>query len=199
LDVRGLSGNTLVVFTADHGQSLFEHGYVGHSGALYAQTVNVPLIMRHPVLLPAGLRVGGLVQGVDVVPTILDLLGMEPVEVSQGRSLLSRIGTGDRGDSSEITYFETLHSTNAGERFRGVIAGEWKLIRSEDGSTVKLYHLPTDPEERVDLSGKETDRVVALEDLLVELVGESGMTKEGERIEVDSRTRDMLRSLGYVW
>jgi len=199
LDTLGLSKRTLVIFTADHGQSLCEHDYIGHSGALYAQTVNVPLIMRYPDRLPSGLRVDGLVQGVDVVPTILELLGLTPIEKVQGESLLSLIGPEKRGAFEPVAYLETLHSAKADERFRGLIVGGWKLIRSEDGSVKKLYHVASDPEELMDFSEVETGRMEAMEGLLDRLVGETGAGVEGERIPVDSATREILRSLGYVW
>jgi arylsulfatase A-like enzyme len=199
LDSLGLSGRTLVVFTADHGQSLFEHDYIGHSGALYAQTVNVPLIMRYSGHLPAGIKVPGLAQGVDIVPTILELLGLSAIAEVQGNSLWNLIYPGEETASGSNAYFETLHSTKPGERFRGLIAGEWKLIRSDDGSVKKLYHVADDPEELVDLSTVETERVSVMEDLLYELMDETGASVEGERIPIDSGTREILRSLGYVW
>lgn len=199
VDLLGLSDRTLIVFTADHGQSLFEHDYIGHSAALWGETINVPLIMVHPTLLPSGVKISALVQSVDLVPTILDILDFPPLSEVQGVSLLDLVRSNDPNAFKPVAYFETLHSTYAEKRFRGVVIGGWKLIRSEDGSMKKLYHLSKDPGELNDLSGTETERLKALEKVLNRMVVESGKSKDEERIEVDSQTRDILRSLGYVW
>jgi arylsulfatase A-like enzyme len=96
-------------------------------------------------------------------------------------------------------YFETLHAGAAAGRHRGLIAGGWKLIRSEDGSFVRLYDVVRDPEERVDLSGREPARVEAMAGALDALVERLGEGAEEERIPVDRGTREILKSLGYVW
>ncbi len=199
IDLLGLSERTLIVFTADHGQSLFEHDYIGHSGAVYGETINVPLIVAHPVLLPAGEKSSFLVQTVDLVPTILDILDFPPLSDVQGVSLLDLIHSEDSIAFKPVAYFETLHSTRAEDRFRGVLIGGWKLIRSEDGSVKKLYHVARDPGELDDLSGREPERLEALEKVLNRMIVESGKTGDEGRIEVDSQTKDILRSLGYVW
>jgi len=199
LEERGLADRTLVVFTADHGQSLSEHGYVGHSGALYAQTIDVPLVLRLPGILPPGTRVEGLVQSVDISPTILELLGLGPSGEGEGRSLAKQMWGGTTGGADRPAYFETLHAGRGEERFRGVTAGGWKFIRSEDGSIKKLYHVAIDPEERIDLSAIEGGRLVRMEALLDSTIGQYGGDAKEERAPLDRGTREMLRTLGYVW
>ncbi len=199
LDDLGLSARTLVVFTADHGQSLFEHGYVGHSGALYSQTIDAPLILRHPSLLPSGKRVDRMVQSVDIYPTIFDLLGLEPPEGAQGRSIVSLIMAEESGFPDRAVYFETLHSSSDAEKYRGLIAGEWKFIRSEDGSEKRLYHVASDPGELIDLSPGNPELVARMETLLEETIAEESSGEGERRIPLDDDTRDILKSLGYVW
>jgi len=199
LDELDLSDRTLVVFTADHGQSLFEHDYIGHSGALYAQTIDVPLILRHPMLIPSGRRVEGLAQSIDISPTILDILGMEPIEGIQGKSLMSLLGTEDSRQSDRIAYFETLHSSKDAGKYRGLIVGEWKFIRSEDGSEKHLYNVAGDPDELTDLSLEKTELVEEMESLLDETIENASSGEAEQRIPVDDNTRDILKSLGYVW
>jgi arylsulfatase A-like enzyme len=200
LDQLGLAGHTLVVLTADHGQSLFEHDYVGHSGALYEQTIDVPLIFRGPHLIPAGKRVDGLVQSVDIVPTILDLLGMKPMEEVQGVSLAGRIrGMETPGEGNRPAYFETLHATSPAARYRGLSVDGWKLIRSEDGSVERLYRIDGDPGELEDLYRADSRKAAEMDSLLDDLIVKIRSGSQGKRLSIDRGTREILRSLGYVW
>jgi arylsulfatase A-like enzyme len=73
VDRCGLSDSTLVVLTSDHGESLGEHGYVGHGRRLSEGIVRVPLVMRYPERIPAGLVIRQRVSLLDVMPTVLDL------------------------------------------------------------------------------------------------------------------------------
>lgn len=78
LDDQGLADETLVIATADHGDEFFEHGGLGHRRTLYEEVVRAPLLLRLPGVLPAGVRIGGLVSTVDILPTVLDLVGIDP-------------------------------------------------------------------------------------------------------------------------
>src|SRR4029077_6710002 len=74
---RGLYDSTLVVFVADHGEEFDEHGYLGHANDLYAETLNVPLIVKWP-RQTGGERVRAAAQQIDLLPTILRAAGLEP-------------------------------------------------------------------------------------------------------------------------
>src|SRR5260370_42183511 len=94
LDDLSLTGDTLLILTADHGEELDEHGcWFDHHG-LYDTNIHIPLLLRCPSRLPAGLRVGGLCTMLDIAPTILHLLELEAVakrEGMMGASLLPLI------------------------------------------------------------------------------------------------------------
>jgi arylsulfatase A-like enzyme len=97
LDWLGLRDRTLVVLTADHGEAFAEHGRVEHTYDVHDEVARVPLIMRLPGALPAGRRIAEPVSLVDVVPTILDVLGMTPAPDADGTSLLPLAeGSADR-------------------------------------------------------------------------------------------------------
>jgi arylsulfatase A-like enzyme len=87
LDALGVADDTLVVFTSDHGEAFGEHGRFLHDD-LYATTLRVPLILRFPDRLPAGRRADSEVGVIDIMPTVLDLLGVPAPDTVQGRSLL---------------------------------------------------------------------------------------------------------------
>ncbi|MFQ5792521.1 MAG: sulfatase, partial [Acidobacteriota bacterium] len=76
MDEVGLTGKTLTIFTADHGESLGEHGYRGHRQEVYEPVIRVPLIFRFPGRLPAGKSLETPAMLVDVMPTVLDLSGV---------------------------------------------------------------------------------------------------------------------------
>ena len=131
LDVAGLADSTLVLFTADHGEELLEHGFVGHASTsgdarLTPELLRIPWLLRGPGV-PAGRLVDSLVQNVDVTPTLLDLLGVPIPSGTQGLSavpLLSR-----ERKSRRLAFFSTSiggHRTpveRRSERLFGVTDG----------------------------------------------------------------------------
>lgn len=88
LDSLGPSEDTLVVFTSDHGDYMGEHGLIRKSLAFYDALIRVPLVMRFPGRLPAGTRYRAPASLVDLAPSILDLLGLEPPDAMDGHSLV---------------------------------------------------------------------------------------------------------------
>ena len=106
LDDTGLSGNTLVVFTSDHGASFL------HSKAtLYDGGLKTPLIMRLADEFPAGLRIPDLISNIDVLPTILELLGLPIPEHCQGISLADLVKS-QKGNSREYLFAEKNYTTH---------------------------------------------------------------------------------------
>src|SRR5262249_57361104 len=77
--------------TADHGESLDEHGETTHGLFVYDATIHVPLVWRYPALLPAGTTYDDPVRSVDIVPTVLAVLGLPGREETQGASLLAAL------------------------------------------------------------------------------------------------------------
>src|SRR5262249_31303031 len=88
LRAQHMLDDTLVVLTADHGESLGEHGEPTHGIFLYDATIRVPLVWRLPRVLPAGLTYPGPVRHVDIVPTVLAMLGLPGADAVQGVDLL---------------------------------------------------------------------------------------------------------------
>jgi arylsulfatase A-like enzyme len=151
LEELGIADETIVVVTADHGESLTEHEcYFDHHG-LYEPSIHVPLIIRAPGRLPAGQRVGGDVTSYDVVPTLLDLLGehtLLDVGEFDGRSTLPLL-CGERETNHTALYLTEC----TWMRKRGWRTPEWKLIEALEPDfhgkpPIELYHLADDPGER---------------------------------------------------
>src|SRR5262249_43074768 len=91
---------TLVVATADHGEALGEHGELQHGVLLYDSTLHVPLMMRGPGI-PAGLRIGRQVRHVDILPTLLDLAGLQLPGGGDGVSLRPLLDGSSRQSQDE--------------------------------------------------------------------------------------------------
>lgn len=169
LDALGLSGDTCLAITADHGEELDEHGcWFDHHG-LYDPNIHIPLILRCPSLLPAGLRVGGLTQMPDVAPTLLDLLELDDLatrEGMNGRSLLPLIhspATTTRGTT------DILHlSENTWMKKRAVRTATYKLITPLEvpdlhgNSEIELYDLTSDPGELRNVAEERPEVVMEL-------------------------------------
>ena len=111
LDARGLASKTLVVVVSDHGEEFFDHGNLGHRHALYEESVRVPLLLRLPGTLPAGATVAGPVSLTDVLPTVLDVLGLPHQDGPGSASFLPLVlgsadGTRRAVHSRVVTMFE---------------------------------------------------------------------------------------------
>ncbi|MBU0493875.1 MAG: sulfatase-like hydrolase/transferase [Chloroflexi bacterium] len=184
LEELGLSENTLVIVTADHGEFLGEHGLLDHKQHLFETVLRVPLVLWYPRSLPGGQRVAGLVQLTDVMPTILALAGVETPAAMQGRSLLPLI----RGEQDPLAYNVAFAEYWRDElliqkrgavfdrRLRSLRVGDWKYIWSSAGAG-ELYNLRQDPGEMHNLALSEPAQTAAMRerldrwvDLLVRLV-----------------------------
>jgi len=159
LDATGLAGNTIVVFTSDHGYSLGEHElWVKHS--TYRVAMQTPLIIRVPGLETGTVR-KGLTEHVDLFPTVVDLAGIEaPMNQLQGKSLKPRLL--DPGLPGKPAIFPRWKSADVIHTGRYLYT-EW--LDSEANTTARmLYDLDNDPYERVNLA-TEPEHASTIEDL----------------------------------
>jgi arylsulfatase A-like enzyme len=184
---------SLVLLTADHGESLGEHGEATHGVFAYEATLRVPLILYSPTLLTPGV-VAAEARHVDLLPTVLDALGVQPPADLRGRSLLGIARPRDT-DSPASTYFESLApALNRGwAPLRGVIRQDLKYI---DLPVPELYDLRSDPREARNLAPA---RAADIRDLraLLETSG-AGRGEVAPRVAESAEARRRLQSLGYV-
>jgi arylsulfatase A-like enzyme len=142
LDDLGLRENTLVVYLADHGDTMGRHRLMSKDFAFYEPSVRVPMIFRGPGL-PSGRRVGDLVSGIDHLPTLLDLLHLPAVPKIQGRSLTPYWTQGFRDRDRAVFCGQGYEGTDRAVMMR---TADWKLNRYDDGGW-ELYDLAKDPNE----------------------------------------------------
>lgn len=205
LDTWGLTDNTLLLITADHGESLSEHHYWGHGKKLYEASLRVPLIVSFPGRLPQGRVVDDLVRSVDVSPTILDLLGIPPLADAQGVSLMPLMN-GTMGEPPNLasygeTFFPRLRFGD--DALRSYRTRRWKYIRSfnQDGIVKEeLFDLERDAGEIRDLAASEVSTRDELSALLDVIIADEVPVGPGasNALELDRETEDKLRSLGYL-
>ncbi len=198
LERLGVGDRTLVVFTADHGEGRGEHNELTHSTLAYNSTLHVPLILRIPGG-PRGLTVAQRVGTVDIVPTVLDLLGLAAGSDVQGRSLVPLIeaGGGRVEGFPRTLYAETLASRlshGLGE-LRVIFDRRYKYIF---GPRPELFDLAQDPRERHNLAAAEGRIAAALEGKLAALVADNAEENPEAAVEIDAETRARLEALGYI-
>jgi len=160
IDELGLAEETIVVFTADHGETLDEHEcWFDHHGT-YDNVLNVPMIIRYPPKIPAGTRVPGYTTQVDLVPTLLDLADINVKDKFDGKSMVPLVYGDEETHVTEFYFTECTWMRKHGWR-----TPQWKLIVALEPDfhykpPVELYNLLEDPEELNNLAKKEP-KVVA--------------------------------------
>jgi Flp pilus assembly protein TadD len=187
----GRAARTLVVLTSDHGEALGEHGELTHGVFAYEATLHVPLVLWAPGLLPPRV-VDAPVRHVDVLPTVLDLLGVDPPPALDGRSVRPLLV--GRTVEAQPSYFEALSSSlNRGwAPLHGVAESGLKYI---DLPIPELYDLRADPGETRNLVPSRPDDVGRLRGRLARL-------REGDkliaRVAESQEAVERLRALGYA-
>jgi arylsulfatase A-like enzyme/Tfp pilus assembly protein PilF len=199
----GGAGRTLVVFTADHGESLDEHGEATHGIFAYEATLRVPLVLYAPGTLAPGVRTDPA-RHIDILPTVLHLLSVPVPPSLDGRDLLAPEPSGPDATRS---YFEALSGAlNRGwAPVRGVIDHGIKYI---DLPIPELYDLRADPHEAHNLAADRSADARTLKAVVEAFPQDSAAEERGARgqkqgqwrpaISEDASTIEQLRSLGYV-
>ena len=150
LGAHGKLDNTLLVVVGDHGESFGEHrGDFMHGGRIYESAVRTPLLLANPRLF-SGKRTPRTGNHLDLVPTVLDVLGLPKPPRHQGQSLL-------RGYQPRMLYFYADWQRH----YLGLRDGQWKYIYTVDRDRHELFDLTRDPGEQHDLAGLHKAQVDA--------------------------------------
>ncbi|MBA3304070.1 MAG: sulfatase [Acidimicrobiia bacterium] len=191
---QGILDDTVVILTSDHGDSLGEHGYLGHRLYLYDELIRVPLVVRYPALFPAGSRVEHPVEVGDVFPTILQLSGASATsDVSY-----SLVPSPERPKRPFTISENTAPKALNEMEMKALRTETTKLIWRSDQSH-ELYDLEADPGETRNLFATEPARARPLLDQLEEWQRScEDLTIETSEAEYDDATLDRLRGLGYI-
>ena len=196
LERKGVLDNTLLVVAGDHGEAFGEHGEKGHGIFCYEEVLKVPLIIRHPGITPPGNRIAARVNLVDVMPSIMDLLGFENPQSAQGASLVSLLKAGKAKD--RLVYFESFYGKEEKNwaPLTGIIDQRFKFISLPNP---EIYDLGADQSEKHNLFAERNQVAERMADKL------KGFTAANELVPVEAATRELtqldverLKSLGYL-
>ncbi|MCH2179078.1 MAG: sulfatase [Mariniblastus sp.] len=194
LKQRGLSDETIVVFTSDNGGlSTLRNGRVGPTscrpmragkGWNYEGGIRIPTLISWPGRVPAGLQVEEPGITMDLYPTLLDLAGLslKPEQHQDGLSLKERItGSADGVMPERFLAWHYPHDHGSGHTPSSALRlGGYKLLFRPEGPSYELYHLIQDPEEAIDLSQSEPKRVAEMARLLDAWLKETSRKSEVE-------------------
>jgi choline-sulfatase len=185
----------VIVVTSDHGKEIGEHGMVGHGHVLYEELVRVPLVLAGPGVPPGVDRLPA--QSVDLVPTLLGLLGLGPAEGAPTTSVLQGIDllAADGRDERRALWAEV----DAGWTLEALRVGADKTIRDPVAGTYEHFRLDRDPEE-LEPSDPPTRLRTALDEFAAELGRlAAGLPSAGRGgAELDAGDRAHLEALGYL-
>jgi arylsulfatase A-like enzyme len=186
------AADALLALVSDHGEGFNEHGLFMHGNSLYDELLHVPLILRAPGLVPAGQRIGSDVGLIDVMPTLLDLLGLPLPGRTEGRSLVPLL-RGDDGSNAPALF------ADVGDKV-AVRHGGLKWIVDEKTGSAEVFDLASDPKETRSVLGtralpREPAAWLAEFRRLCPRTGPAPPVG-GDRI--DPAVRDKLRALGYL-
>jgi arylsulfatase A-like enzyme len=200
VDAQPDTAGAWIVITSDHGEALGEHRTLQHGCSLYEELVHVPLIVRPPASVRAarGTVDGRLVQLVDVMPTILDAVGIAVPAGLDGTSLATGRETA-YAESFAEAYPMAMAPARQGRELQAAIAVDWKYIRSSAGGE-ELFDLAHDPAELTNLTPARPEQAAALRARLKgweeSLARSAPPAPPLAPISADQRER--LKALGYV-
>jgi arylsulfatase A-like enzyme len=217
----GVLDRSLLVVTSDHGEEFGEQGARFHGSQLHEPVLHVPLLLRAPRLLPAGVTRSGPMAQIDFMPTLLDLLAVpRPMDLG-GRSLADHIVTG--APVSTVDVFSEAHATmhvavDGGEHdwispAFAVTRDDRRLIRkrTKNGARYELYDLVNDPHERDDIYARHAAEVDDMRRSLDEYLAENAHRRatlahkspgigaqRSIAAPLDDERRRKLEALGYL-
>jgi len=212
LRLRGLYDNALIAVMADHGEALGEHGETTHGVFLYDETIRVPLLFKLPQGRSAGSRVAPRARLVDVLPTILESVGLPIPAPVQGESLLPLIKTvpvakpasgkasspsQNRPPADRPAYAESdyPHRTFGWSSLRSLRTGKYLFIQAP---RKELYDQTADPKAEHNLSGTSAAVTNTLDAQLDTFRQKTSTTKEAPKVTPDPGLQERLNALGYV-
>lgn len=209
----GLLDNTLIVVVSDHGEEFWEHGWTAHGQSLYQELTHGLFVMWNPKLIPTPRRVSEPVQLVDVMPTILDLLGIKIPDMVEGQSVAA-FAKGKafhrRGPVMSSRYASPHEHGIVPENGTDTVAlldGNWKLLYRDKAKEVglkkvELYDRRTDRGETKNISAEHPQEVERMMSEVSKWMDAQKQIKtvlgQGAKATMDAKTLEQLRSLGYL-
>jgi arylsulfatase A-like enzyme/tetratricopeptide (TPR) repeat protein len=199
LEKADLEDDTLVVFIGDHGESLGQHEENTHGFFIYDATMHVPFLLKAPYRqIRPGRRIPAQVRNVDLMPTILDLVAIEPPATVQGTSLVPLL-EGETEDLGLLAYSESFYPRHhyGWSELKSVRNGAFHFI---DAPRPELFDVRADPSQTKNLASQRAATVKELKTALDEMVARYGVEGIDEKAPEtpDPETQAQLAALGYL-
>lgn len=190
LQEQSLLDQTLVIVTSDHGEGRGDHGEVSHGILLHDATQRVPLVLSHP-RLPVGQTSNRLATLADILPTVLDFLGLPLPARSDGSSLLGP------APADAAAYLETLEPYLGFDwsPLHGLRTLEWKLVQ---GTRTRLFDMLADPGEEQDVAADHPELVALLRQRLGQRRNTDEHALARTTIALSDEELAVLGGLGYL-
>ncbi len=212
----GIYERTMLIITSDHGEQFFDHGSWNHGNFLYDDTLKVPLIIKFPDSRFRGQKISAIVRLIDVLPTILEELGIDFNETSfDGRSLISVLkgrekesrtflaDVADTADRSPISRIPMKIAANSGD-LKLVLNREYRKEYLESlpelpppNPPIELYNLRDDPGEKKNIADQQTDVVRRLT-AQVKSLYQNAQKRQPVKAGMTKELENELRALGYI-
>jgi arylsulfatase A-like enzyme len=193
LSDNGWFDDTVVVVTSDHGEEFLEHGSVLHGRTHYQEMLRIPLMMRGPTI-PVGVRIRAPVSLVDVLPTLLGLLGLPPDPALDGVDLRA-LWKSPEHPPAERWLFAAGGPGRTADGIRSVRNERYKLVLHKGSRRRELYDLAEDPQEGENLLGSRPRIAGRLSAELARFVASEREAPEAQ--EISRELRERLEELGY--
>jgi arylsulfatase A-like enzyme len=209
LEQKGLANNTLIVFSSDHGEELYERNhYFFHSCSMYDNVLRLPLIMKFPKVIAAGKVIKNQIESIDITPTILQFLKVPLRSEFEGRSVLNLLFEQNGSDSWFPAFAERASAIFS------IRTPQWKYIynpdnyhtycsRSDDDegsgyliAAEELYDIQTDPHERNNVVAQYPDVARDLRGQIIEWLSTNKV--QHKQFELTKEAEERLRALGYI-
>jgi arylsulfatase len=195
-----LDKNSLMIITSDHGEEFLEHGRLSHAHNLFRETINIPLVVKLPKSRTKKV-VERNVNLIDIMPTILHLLGIESPKNIVGKSLLEEEKIFLWRD--EISLMQDpdydFAELNRHSTLKAIRTPEWKYIYNFKNKTEQLYNITSDPSELKNLINEEENRSKRLKEELFNWITEAKKYPTKKKgFQLTPKEKEKLKGLGYI-
>ena len=192
--------NTYVVFVGDHGESLWEHDYLGHGRRIYQQGLRIPFMISGPGIQPG--RSNARARGIDIGATLLGLANLEPAPGMYGIDVLGTEVPGTRARVIETYRGAVLNlpgakeiMSNMGPQLQGRLIDDWKLVTN--GKRSELFHLKEDPGELENVAHVHPELVARFTQQIRDW-SDAIANRQSDETELSEDDIEALKSLGYI-
>ncbi len=199
LQNENIYDNTLIIVTADHGESLGEHGIFGHGLQAFEQLIRIPFVLKMPKQRGKREDISSLVQTIDIMPTILDISGILVPHTAQGKSLLPLL------KNTDMVLNEYVFGENHNSAY--IRSEKWKVFynwqkdkKGERSENAVLFDLFNDPAELQDVKGSHLDVYHEMKEKLDKHLKNLPRYVDREfsfEPRIDAKTRKRIKETGY--